>query len=53
VKILWPGDASALYHHEDAQQGFLVLIGESIIVVEGSDEAYAGRPDGFEPVRLP
>ena len=34
VRVLWPGDASALYHHEDAQEGFLVLVGECMLVVE-------------------
>ena len=117
VRVLWPGDASALYHFEDAQEGFLVLHGECILVVEEQErplrrwdyfhcppgtrhvlvgagdspcvvlmigarreqercgywvsavaaaygasvatetsdpeEAYAGRPDDFEPVRLP
>jgi uncharacterized cupin superfamily protein len=117
VRVLWPGDASALYHAEDAQEGFLVLAGECVLVVEEQerqlrrwdyfhcppdtrhvvvgagdgpcvvlmigarvvketftypvsavaakygacvsketsdpDEAYAGRPVDFEPVRLP
>jgi uncharacterized cupin superfamily protein len=117
VRVLWPGDASAIYHHEDAQEGFLVLAGECILIVEEQerelrvwdyfhcppgtrhvivgagdspcvvlmigarvqketfgypvsavaakygasvatetsdpDEAYAGRPEDFEPVRLP
>jgi uncharacterized cupin superfamily protein len=34
VRVLWPGDANALYHHEDAQEGFLVLSGECVLVVE-------------------
>ena len=34
VRVLWPGDASALYHAEDAQEGFLVLAGECLLVVE-------------------
>ena len=117
VRVLWPGDANGLYHHEDAQEGFLVLSGECVLVVEEQErplrrwdyfhcppgtrhvivgagdgpcvvlmvgarreqealgypvspvaakydasvskatsdpeEAYAGRPDDFEPVRLP
>jgi len=117
VRVLWPGDASGLYHDEDAQEGFLVLFGQCLLVVEEQerplrqwdyfhcppgtthiivgagdspcvvlmigarseeetfrypvsavaakygasvsketsdpDEAYAGRPDDFEPVRLP
>jgi uncharacterized cupin superfamily protein len=117
VRVLWPGDANALYHHEDAQEGFLVLSGECLLIVEEQErplrqwdyfhcppgtrhvivgagagpcavlmigarrrqetsgyptsevaakygasvseatsnpaEAYAGRPENFEPVRLP
>lgn len=34
VRVLWPGDANALYHAEDAQEGFLVLHGECVLVVE-------------------
>ena len=34
VRVLWPGDANGLYHHEDAQEGFLVLHGECLLVVE-------------------
>jgi uncharacterized cupin superfamily protein len=34
VRVLWPGDTNALYHHEDAQEGFLVLFGECLLVVE-------------------
>ena len=34
VRVLWPGDANALYHHEDAQEGFLVLSGECLLIVE-------------------
>ena len=34
VRVLWPGDANGLYHHEDAQEGFFVLFGECLLVVE-------------------
>lgn len=34
VRALWPGEANALYHAEDAQEGFLVLAGECLLVVE-------------------
>ena len=34
VRVLWPGDANALYHYEDAQEGFLVLSGKCLLVVE-------------------
>ena len=39
VRVLWPGDASALYHYEDAQEGFLVLAGECILVVEEEERS--------------
>jgi uncharacterized cupin superfamily protein len=34
VRVLWQGDPSALYHAEDAQEGFLVLAGECVLIVE-------------------
>ena len=34
VRVLWPGDPNALYHSEDAQEGFLVLSGECTLIVE-------------------
>ena len=34
VRVLWQGDPSALYHAEDAQEGFLVLEGECVLIVE-------------------
>jgi uncharacterized cupin superfamily protein len=34
VRVLWPGEANALYHAEGAQEGFLVLSGECVLVVE-------------------
>ena len=34
VHVLQPGERSALYHHEDAQEDFLVLAGECVAVVE-------------------
>jgi uncharacterized cupin superfamily protein len=37
VRVLWPGDANALYHHEDAQEGFLVLSGACLLVVEDQE----------------
>jgi len=37
VCVLWPGDPNALYHSEDAQEGFLVLSGECLLVVEGEE----------------
>jgi uncharacterized cupin superfamily protein len=34
VRVLWPGDPNGLYHSEDVQEGFLVLSGECLLVVE-------------------
>src|SRR3954470_11734786 len=34
VHVPWPGVANALYHAEDVQEGFLVLSGECVLVVE-------------------
>jgi uncharacterized cupin superfamily protein len=34
VRVLWPGEANALYHAEEAQEGFLVLHGDCLLVVE-------------------
>jgi uncharacterized cupin superfamily protein len=37
VHVLWPGDAPGYYHAESDQEGFLVLSGECILVVEGEE----------------
>lgn len=37
VHILWPGDSSGFYHAESNQEGFLVLSGECIVIVEGEE----------------
>ena len=34
VRVLWPGDPNALYHAENAQEGFLVLSGACTLIVE-------------------
>jgi len=34
VVVLWPGNPNALYHSEEAQEGFLVLSGECTLIVE-------------------
>jgi uncharacterized cupin superfamily protein len=34
VHVLWPGQASGLYHAESNQEGFFVLAGECIAIVE-------------------
>ncbi|HET8968029.1 MAG TPA: cupin domain-containing protein, partial [Gaiellaceae bacterium] len=35
VAILQPGEPSCMYHAEDAQEDFLVLSGECLLIVEG------------------
>jgi uncharacterized cupin superfamily protein len=37
VHVLQPGEANGLYHAEAAQEGFLVLSGECIAIVEGQE----------------
>lgn len=39
VHVLWPGEPSCLYHSEGAQEGFLVLAGECLLVVEEEERA--------------
>jgi uncharacterized cupin superfamily protein len=37
VNVLAPGEAMGMYHRERAQEGFLVLSGECLLVVEGQE----------------
>jgi uncharacterized cupin superfamily protein len=37
VRVLQPGQAMSYYHAEEAQEGFLVLAGECVLVVEGEE----------------
>jgi uncharacterized cupin superfamily protein len=37
VHVLWPGDRPGFYHEETDQEGFLVLEGECLLVVEGEE----------------
>jgi uncharacterized cupin superfamily protein len=37
IHILWPGDTPGYYHAESNQEGFLVLSGECLAVVEGQE----------------
>jgi uncharacterized cupin superfamily protein len=39
VNVLPPGKPMALYHHEPYQEGFLVLDGEALLIVEGKEHA--------------
>ena len=45
VSVLEPGDLMAMYHHEKTQEGFLVLAGEPLLIVEGEERAL--RPWDF------
>jgi uncharacterized cupin superfamily protein len=38
VHILWPGDRPGYYHAEEDLEGFLVLSGECVAVVEGEEQ---------------
>jgi uncharacterized cupin superfamily protein len=35
--VVWPGQRVAMYHREDHQEGFLVLSGECLLIVEGEE----------------
>jgi uncharacterized cupin superfamily protein len=37
IGILRPGEPNAMYHGEDAQEDFLVLAGECLLIVEGQE----------------
>ena len=37
LAVLRPGEPGAMYHAEDAQEGFLILSGECLLVVEGQE----------------
>lgn len=37
IGILRPGEPNAMYHREEAQEDFLVLAGECLLVVEGEE----------------
>jgi uncharacterized cupin superfamily protein len=38
VHVLEPGERNGFYHGEDAQEGFLVLSGECLLLVEGREQ---------------
>jgi len=55
VSVLEPGQALGMYHREDAQEGFLVIAGECLLVVEGRQRRlktwdYFHCPPGTEHV---
>jgi uncharacterized cupin superfamily protein len=37
IGVLEPGQASCMYHREDAQEDFLVLAGECLLLIEGEE----------------
>jgi uncharacterized cupin superfamily protein len=37
ISVLAPGEAMGMYHRENAQEGFLVLAGECLLIVEGQE----------------
>ena len=41
VNVLDPGEPLAMYHRENHQEGFLVLAGECLLVVEGQERTLA------------
>jgi uncharacterized cupin superfamily protein len=41
LNLLRPGEPNCMYHAEDAQEDFLVLAGECLLLVEGEERALA------------
>jgi uncharacterized cupin superfamily protein len=39
IGILRPGEPSCMYHREDAQEDFLVLAGQCLLIVEGEERS--------------
>jgi uncharacterized cupin superfamily protein len=37
VQVIWPGQPNGLYHAEDAQEDFLILSGECLLLIEGEE----------------
>lgn len=37
LRVLWPGEPMAMYHWESEQEGFLVLSGLAVLIVEGEE----------------
>ena len=55
VGVLQPGEPACMYHREDTQEGFLVLSGECLAIVEGQERLlgpwdYLHCPGGTEHV---
>jgi uncharacterized cupin superfamily protein len=43
VRVLQPGQMLSYYHEENAQEGFLVLAGECVLIVEGEERRLRAR----------
>jgi uncharacterized cupin superfamily protein len=41
LNVLEPGQPMAMYHRENAQEGFLVIAGECLLIVEGEERRLA------------
>ena len=57
VHVLQPGEAPGYYHAEEAQEGFLVLSGECVALVEGQERRmrrwdYLHSPPGTEHITV-
>ena len=57
VHVLQPGESNGYYHAEAAQEGFLVLSGECVAVVEGEERRmrrwdYLHSPPGTEHITV-
>jgi uncharacterized cupin superfamily protein len=57
VHVLQPGESNGYYHAEDAQEGFLVLSGECIAVIENEERRmrpwdYFHSPPGTEHITV-
>ncbi len=49
IHVVWPGQPNCMYHGEDAQENFLVLSGECLLLVEGEER----RLKAWDFVHLP
>jgi uncharacterized cupin superfamily protein len=37
LKVLWPGQPNGMYHSESAQEDFLIIAGECLLLIEGEE----------------
>jgi hypothetical protein len=37
IHVVWPGQPNCMYHREAAQENFLVLTGECLLLIEGEE----------------